>query len=113
MQSKFCDFVVQHSCGYTTLNIKNEPPIASVHVRNCIYCTVQNLLFAEIVIIPLDIWSSADLGYFNLCMFNFVQVMRPFRKISGEILTKLSRESFVKKIQTFVSKVSRNFRVKF
>jgi len=57
--------------------------------------------------------SSADLSYFNLGMFNFVQVIWNFGKISGEILTKLSRESFVKKIQTFVPKVSENFRVKF
>jgi len=34
-------------------------------------------------------------------------------KILGEILMRLSRESFVKKIQTFVPKVSGNFRVKF
>jgi len=45
------------------------------HEKLYIYCTVQNLLFAEIVIIPLDIWSSADLSYFNGGMFNFVQVM--------------------------------------
>jgi len=36
---------------------------------------VQNLHFAEIVIIALDIWSSADLSYFNGSMFNCVQVM--------------------------------------
>jgi len=65
------------------------------------------------VIIALDILSSAHLSYFNLGMFNFVQVMFNFRKISGEILTKLSWESFVKKIQTFVPKVSGNFRVRF
>jgi len=34
-------------------------------------------------------------------------------KISGEILTKLSGKSFLKKIQTFVPKVSGNFCVKF
>jgi len=89
----------------------SSPP--KKHVRNSIYCTVQNLLFAEIVIIPLDILSSADLSYFNLGMFNFVQVMWNFRKISGEILKKLSQESFVNKIQTFVPKVSGNFCVKF
>jgi len=52
-----------------------HPPPQEKHVKNCIYGTVQNLLFAEIVIIPLDIWSSADLSYFNGGMFNFVQVM--------------------------------------
>jgi len=34
-------------------------------------------------------------------------------EISGEILTKFSGESFLKNIQTFVSKVSGNFRLKF
>jgi len=80
---------------------------------DCIYWTVQNLLFAEIVIIPLGILNSADLSYFNLGMFNFVQVMWNFRKISGEILTKFLRESFIKNIQSFMPKVSGNFRVKF
>jgi len=61
----------------------------------------------------LDIWSSVDISYFNGGMFNFVQIMLNFRKISGEIFTKLSGESFLKKIQTFVPKVSGNFRVKF
>jgi len=65
------------------------------------------------MVIPLDIWSCTDLSYFNGSMFNFVQVMWNFRKISGEILTKLSGESFLKKIQIFVPKVSGNFRVKF
>jgi len=51
------------------------PPPPKKNVRSCKYCTVQNLLFAEIVIIPLDIWSSADLSYFNGGMLNFVQVM--------------------------------------
>jgi len=46
-------------------------------------------------------------------MGNFVQVMGNFRKISGEILTKVLRESLDKKIQTFMPKVSGNFRVKF
>jgi len=45
-----------------------------------------------------------DLSYFNDGMFNFVQVMWNFRKILGEILTKLSEKSFLKKIQTFESK---------
>jgi len=74
---------------------------------------VQNLLFAEIVIIPLDILSSADLSYFNSDMFNFLQIIRNFGKTSGEIMTKVSRQSFVKKIQTSVPKVAGNFRVKF
>jgi len=74
---------------------------------------VQNLLFAEIVKLPWVILSSVDLNYFNGGMFNFVQAMWNFRKISGEILMKISRESFVKRIQTLVPKYSGNFRVKF
>jgi len=39
--------------------------------------------------------------------------MQNFREILCEILMKLLRESFVKKIQTFVQKFSGNFHVKF
>jgi len=35
----------------------------------------MKFIFAEIVILPLDILSSADLSYFNLGMLNFVLVI--------------------------------------
>jgi len=39
---------------------------------------LQNWHYAEILLMPLDILSFADLNYFNGDMFNFVPVMWNF-----------------------------------
>jgi len=86
-------------------------------VRNCIYCTVQNLLFAEIVIIPLDIWSSADLSYLTavcsilckLCSIFAKFWVKFWRNIQGKVFSKDSifpAERFWKLSCEILTKVS-------
>jgi len=86
---KFCqNFVDTFGKFWESFVAPTCPP--KKHVRNCMYCTVHNLLYAEIVIIPLDILSSAEYPIL-------------------QILTKLSRESFVKFPETFAWNFDESF----